>query len=118
MITQENLPEAQEILNATPEELTLMLYNGAITFINESISASGQDVEKSNNANERVQRIINELLSTLDMQHELSKNLASLYEYMGRRLQDAKSQNDTGALREVRMLITELRDTWQQAISK
>jgi flagellar protein FliS len=96
-----------------------MLYNGAVNFVNESISGlNAKDIEKSHNANERVQSIIRELMLTLDMQYELSKNLMSLYEYIEHRLQDAKFKNDIDALEEARTLITELRDTWVQAISK
>lgn len=113
----------EQIMAATPEQLTLMLYNGAISFIDESVAALGQkDFEKSHKANLRVQGIIREFMATLDFQYEVSKNLMSLYEYMENRLQTVgkqENQNQEGInqLKEVRALLTELRDTWEQAIS-
>lgn len=114
-----NSPNAQEILTASPEKLTLMLYDGAIGFINESIAAIGEkNIEKSHVANERVQSIIRELMSTLDMQYDLSKHLMRLYDYLEYRLQSAKLKNDVSELEEARSLITELRNTWAQALPK
>jgi len=113
------VPDAQEVLNAAPEKLTLMLYNGAIGFINDSAAAiSGGDIEKSRGANDRAQSIIRELTATLDMQYDVSKNLSSLYEYMEHSLQNAKLKNDTAVLEEVKSLLTELRDAWEQAMAK
>ena len=119
-MTAQNAPiAAEEILSATPEKLTLMLYNGAIRFINDSIAAANEgDFEKSQGANARVQSIIRELAATLDMQYDLSKNLSSLYEYIEYRLQNAKLKNDTAVLEEVKSLLTELRDAWEQAMAK
>jgi len=113
------VPDAQEILNAAPEKLTLMLYNGAIGFINDSVAAiNAGDIEKSRGANNRAQSIIRELTATLDMQYDLAKNLSSLYEYMEHSLQNAQLKNDTAVLEEVKSLLTELRDAWEQAMAK
>lgn len=111
--------ESQEIMAAPPEKLTLMLYDGAIDFINESILALDEkNIEKAHNANLRVQSIIRELMATLDMQYDLSKQLMALYDYMEYRLQDAKLKNSAFELEEVKALITELRDTWAAATLK
>jgi flagellar protein FliS len=111
--------KTQQIMTAAPEQLTLMLYNGAIRFISESIGAIGEkQVEKAHNANMRTQNIIRELMATLDMQYEIAKQLMSLYNYMEYRLQSANLKKDVTQLEEVRDLITELRDTWAEAIKK
>jgi len=113
------VPDDQEILNAPPEKLTLMLYNGAIRFINDSAAAiASGDFEKSHSANDRAQSIIRELTATLNLQYDLAKNLSSLYEYMEYSLQSAKLKNDKTALEEVKSLLTELRDTWEQVMVK
>lgn len=109
----------QQIMTAPPEQLTLMLYNGAIRFINESIAAiQEKNIEKSHNANLRVQSIIRELMATLDMQYEVAKQLMSLYDYAEYRLQNANLKKDIEQLEEVRELVTEIRDTWAAAIKK
>lgn len=110
----------KDILSAAPEQLTLMLYSGAISFINESISAAAKnELEKSSDANLRAQNILREFMATLDLQYEVSKNLMSLYEYMEHRLQTADEseyQKNIKQLEEVRTLLTELKDTWAQAM--
>jgi len=109
----------QQIMTAPPEQLTLMLYNGIIRFINESITATSEkQIEKSHNANIRAQNIIRELMATLDMKYDVAKQLMALYDYMEYRLQNANMKKDTGQLEEVKGMVTELRDTWAEAIKR
>lgn len=108
----------QRIMNAKPEELTLMLYEGIMRFISQAKLSNDQNaIEKSNNANMRAQAIIEELRSTLDMNYEVSENLESLYVFMIERLVDANVTKDNAVLDEVLDLATELRDTWKQAMN-
>ena len=114
-----NMYKQQQIMTASPEELTLMLYNGAIRFVNESISAIEQkNLEKANRANLRAQDIICEFMCTLDMQYEVSKGYFQLYEYMKYRLTQANIKKDKEQLIEVRGLLQELRDAWGQAMKQ
>lgn len=72
----------QQIMTSSPQQLTLLLYNGALRFLTESISALEQgNVQKSHNANLRVQDIIREFVLTLDRSYEISTTWAQLYEY-------------------------------------
>lgn len=107
----------QQAMTASPEELTLMLYNGAIRFVAESIQGiENQDIQKAHNANIRAQEIIREFRATLDMQYEIAKSLDQLYEYMEFRLLQANAQKDKVQLEEVKTMLKELRDTWYQAM--
>lgn len=107
----------QQAMTAAPEELTLMLYNGAIRFVAESLQGiDNNDVQKAHNANIRAQEIIREFRATLDMQYEISKNLDQLYEYMEFRLLQANMKKDKAQLEEVKNMLQELRDTWHQAM--
>ena len=82
--------QEQSVMTASPGELTLMLYNGCIKFINQAkLFIEQKNIEKANNAIIRAQDIIQELMVTLNMDYEISKNLAALYDYMNRRLIDA-----------------------------
>ena len=107
----------QQIMTASPAELTLMLYNGAIRFINESIMAlENGDLSKCNLSNLKAQNIVLEFMCTLDMQYEISKNWAALYEYIHYRLVQANLKKDREMLAEARGLLTELRDAWHAAM--
>lgn len=107
------------ILTASPEELVLMLYNGIIRFIEEAKGAiEKKDYMAANNSIQRAQDIITELMLTLDMNYDISKNLYSLYDYMLRRLIDANVKKDVTILEEVKGFVIELRDTWSVALNK
>ncbi|CVK19894.1 flagellar export chaperone FliS [Sporomusa sphaeroides] len=112
-----NVYKNQQIMTASPEELTLMLYNGAIRFITESMQAIEQgNLERANAANLRAQDIVREFMCTLDMQYEISQNYYKLYDYIEYRLIQANIKKDKSQLEEAKSLLTELRDTWMQAM--
>ncbi|WP_434133575.1 flagellar export chaperone FliS [Sporomusa sphaeroides] len=112
-----NVYKNQQIMTASPEELTLMLYNGAIRFTVESMQAIEQgNLEKANAANLRAQDIVREFMCTLDMQYEISQNYYKLYDYIEYRLMQGNIKKDKSQLEEAKNLLTELRDTWMQAM--
>ncbi|SCM83660.1 Flagellar protein FliS [uncultured Sporomusa sp.] len=112
-----NVYKNQQIMTASPEELTLMLYNGAIRFTVESMQAIEQgNLERANAANLRAQDIVREFMCTLDMQYEISQNYYKLYDYIEYRLIQANIKKDKSQLEEAKNLLTELRDTWMQAM--
>jgi len=102
---------------STPQELTLMLYNGLVRFLKLACQGVEEaDIEKANNNIIKSQNIILEFMSTLDMQYEMSEELFLLYEYMNRRLLEANMKKDKLILEEVTVYAEELRDTWAQAM--
>lgn len=102
---------------ATPQDLTLMLYNGLVRFIKQSIQAIDEkDNVKSHNFNTRAQDILTEFICTLNMDYEVSKSFEPLYDYMKRRLVEANINKDKAILEEVLGFAEELRDTWAQAM--
>jgi len=107
----------QKVLSAKPEELTLMLYDGAIKFLKQVKMYNDQkNIPKSNYTNQRVQAIISELRATLNMDYDISKNLEQLYVYMNERLVEANIRKDNNIIDEVLDLIVDLRDTWKEAM--
>jgi len=106
-------------MTASPEELVLMLYNGIIRFVNEAKQAiDDKNIEKAHNSITRAQDIVLELMSTLDMKYDISKNLYSIYDYISRRLIEANLKKDKVALDEVESLVSDLKDTWGKAMDK
>jgi len=114
-----NAYKRQQIMTASPEELTLMLYNGAIRFVNESIQAIEQKkLEKSHHANIRAQNIVRELMITTDTSYEISKNWLLLDEYILHCLVQGNVKKDTEQLGQAKKMLTEFRDTWAQAMKQ
>lgn len=109
----------QQIMTASPEQLTLLLYNGALRFLTESILAMEKgEIEKSHNANLRVQDIVREFVQTLDMKYELSKTWAQLYEYIEYCLVEGNIKKDVKLLQQAKDMLTEMRDTWAEAMKQ
>ncbi|UQD53387.1 flagellar protein FliS [Bacillus methanolicus] len=102
---------------ASPGELTLMLYNGCLKFIHLAKKAMEEkNIEDRNTNLLKAQKIIQELMVTLNMDIDISKQMMALYDYMHRRLIEANVKNDAAILDEVEGLVTEFRDTWKQVI--
>ncbi|WP_307191661.1 flagellar export chaperone FliS [Mesobacillus stamsii] len=109
--------QQNSVNTASPGELTLMLYNGCLKFINlAKHGMQSKDIDGKNLNIQKAQNIVHELMVTLNMDLEVSQNMMSLYEYMNRRLVEANIKNDLDALAEVEGLVTEFRDTWKQVI--
>jgi flagellar protein FliS len=114
-----NAYKNQQIMTASPEQLTLLLYNGALRFLNESIQAMEDgDLPKSHTTNLRVQDIVREFMATLDMSYELSKPWAQLYEYVQHSLIQGNIKKDVEQLRNAKDILEELRNTWQEAMKQ
>lgn len=114
-----NAYKRQQVMTASPEELTLMLYNGAIRFITESIVAIDEkNFEKAHRANMRAQKIMREFIVTTDMKQEISKSWVQLDQYILRCLKEGNMKKDSAKLQEAKKLLMELRDGWVQAMKK
>lgn len=105
------------VSTASPGELTLMLYNGCLKFIH--LAKTGileKNIQIKNTNIQKAQKIIQELMVTLNLELEVAKNMMSLYDFLNRRLIEANIKNDASILDEVEEFITEFRDTWKQVI--
>ncbi|SES71378.1 flagellar protein FliS [Salinibacillus kushneri] len=104
---------------ASPGELTLMLYNGCLKFIRQAKkNIIEKNYELKNTNIQKAQRIIQELMVTLDPNSDISDQMMPLYDYINRRLMEANINNDLEILDESSELVTEFRDTWKEVIQK
>lgn len=104
------------VQTATPGQLVLMLYDGAIRFIRVAMQGNeSQDIEKANLHFGKAQTIVSELMSSLDMSIDISKNLYSLYQYTNHLLIEANVKKDNAKAEEALGYLLELRETWVQA---
>lgn len=109
----------QQIMTATPEALTLMLYNGCLKFMQEGLEAlERKDYEQTNTSIQKAEAIITEFRVTLNMEYEISHQLMPLYEYCYNRLVEGNMKSDPEKIIEAQGIIRELRDAWAQAMKK
>lgn len=110
--------QQNSVMTASPEELTLMLYNGCLKFIKLAKKAmQDKQFEEKNKNLLKAQAIIQELRSTLNPDITLSKELEQLYEYQYNTLVEANMKNDETMLDAVLADVAELRNTWKQAMA-
>lgn len=101
----------------SPEELTLMLYNGLIKFLMKAEEALIEKrIESANSNLIRAQDIVSEFIASLDMNYEVSTGLMLMYDYMSRRLREANVKKNVEMVNEVMEYAKELRDAWQAAM--
>lgn len=109
----------QQVMTATPEALTLMLYNGCLKFIKEGVEGLAEkNYENANVSFQKAQNIISEFRLTLNMDYEISHQLMSLYNYAYDRLVEGNMKSDPAIVAEATDIIVELRDAWAQAMKK
>lgn len=107
------------VTTASGAQLTLMLYNGCVKFIQQGMKAmEGKQFEVKNKAIQRAQDIIQELMLTLNQEIEISKQMMPLYEYIHYQLQQGNMKNDITSLEEALELVMEFRDTWKDAMKQ
>lgn len=106
-----------KVLTASPAELTLMLYEGAIKFCNIAIMGIEQkDVQKAHTNIVKVQRIVDEFRATLDMKYPVAKDFDRVYVYLQRRLIDANLTKDKEIVEEIATHLRSMRDTWKEVM--
>jgi len=104
-----------KVFTATPEQLQLMLYDGAIRFCEQArVALEGRDFEGSYNGISRAQRIVTEMIGSLkhDVNPQLCGKLSSLYNYVYRKLIEANIDHTMESLVEAVDILKYQRDTW------
>ncbi len=108
-----------KILQASPAEVTLMLYEGAIKFCNMAIMGIEQkDIEKAHINIIKTQRIIEEFRNTLDRKYPVWEDFDRVYVYLLRRLFEANVSKDAEILKEVNTHLRSMRDTWKEVMKR
>lgn len=109
--------QRNKVLTATPAELVLMLYEGAIKFCNIGIVAiENEDYVKANTNIQKAERIVSELRSNLDMKYPVAKDFDQVYEYIGWVLLQANVKKNVERLEEALKHLRTMRDTWKEVM--
>ena len=108
-----------KIQTASPAELTLLLYEGAIKFANIALTAmENKDIQKAHTNVMKTERIIIEFQSTLDHKYPVAKDFDAVYDYLIKRLRDANIKKDPEIMKEVLEHLRTMRDTWKEVMEK
>jgi len=108
------------VLTASPERLVVMLYDGAIRFLNQSAAAmrEGQR-DRSREKMRRAEAIVDELNVCLDMSYgEIPQRLREIYMFCKRTLHTANIQANPARIEAVTRLLSELRESWDEIATK
>lgn len=117
---------ANSVLTASPGQLVLMLYDGALRSLalaREGFARPERDLRRIELINAQLlkaQNIILELQSTLNHEAggEFSRTLDQLYDYYARRLWEANIRKEEAPVIEVERMLRELRDGWAEMLTK
>lgn len=105
------------IMTASPAELTLMLYEGAIKFCNIAIEGVDEhNIEKAHNNIRKCDRCIEEFQITLNRKYPVAKDFDAVYKYLRDRLLEANVKKDKEILEEVLEHLRTMRDTWKEVM--
>ena len=106
-----------KIMTASPAELTLMLYEGAIKFCNIAIVAcERKEIEKAHINIRKTDRIIEEFQITLNRKYAVAEEFDNVYKYLRQRLLEANVHKDPEILEEVLGHLRTMRDTWKEVM--
>ena len=106
-----------KIMTASPAELTLMLYEGAIKFCNIAIVAcERREIEKAHINIRKTDRIIEEFQITLNRKYKVAEDFDNVYKYIRQRLLEANVTKDPEILEEVLEHLRTMRDTWKEVM--
>lgn len=110
---------------ASPGHLVLMLYEGAIRFLECALQGFSSDDpaefnQTINNNVQRAQAILDELNGSLDLSQggRLAESLRNLYQYLDHRLQESNIQKEPDGIEEAIARLSVLRDAWREMLSK
>ncbi len=113
------------VTTATPGQLVLMLFDGAIRFL--ATAAHGFQLESIATRNEQIhnnlvkaQKILRELQCSLDLKTggEFAKTMFALYDFMLDQLQSANLTKDAAPIGTVERMLGEIRDAWAQMLQQ
>ena len=106
-----------KVMTASPAELSLMLYEGAIKFCNIAIMGIEQnDIEKTHTNIIKAENIILEFRATLNFKYQVANDFENIYKYIYDRLIEANISKDKEIIEEVLEQLRGIRDTWKEVM--
>ncbi len=108
-----------KVNTASPAELTIMLYDGAVKFCNKAVVAiEKKDYEGVNYNIQRTRNIVVELKTTLNHKYPVAEDFEKLYDYIFMLLVDANMKKDMELLERALEELRSIRDIWKQIMAQ
>ncbi len=108
-----------KVMGASGPELTLMLYDGAIKFLNiADVAIEKKDIQKAHTNIIKTEKIIDYLRNTLDMKYPVAQDFENMYSYIARRLVEANLAKDRDIIEELNGHLHAIRDNWIEVMKK
>ncbi len=108
---------SNSVMTASPGQLVVMLYDGAVRFLKQAEIAMGEgaDVHAGGRIT-KAEAILDELLVTLDMERggQIAERLQAIYVFCKRLTIEARLERDTARMRKAASLLADLRDAWAE----
>lgn len=112
-----NAYATSKLMTATPAQLTMMLYDGAIKFTNIAIDAiERKNYQKANIYIQKTEKIIEEFRATLDFKYPVAQEFENVYKMIGDKLLYANMRKDPEILRDALKHIRAMRNTWEEVM--
>lgn len=112
-----NAYQRNAIMTASPAELTLMLYDGAIKFCNIALDAlDKKNIQRAHENIKKAEAIITELRASLDRKYPVWEDFERVYKYIYDQLVEANLRKERAPLEEALKRIREMRDTWKEVM--
>lgn len=106
-----------KVLTASPAELTLMLYEGIIKFINMAVTAiEEKDIPKANTNIIKAERVVDHLSATLNDKYPVSKDFQNIYDCIMQALLQGNVKKDIEELKRALEYARMIRDTWKEVM--
>ena len=109
------------VQTSSPTKLVVMLYEGAIRFLRESVTAiASRDLDRKRHSIDRAVAVVQHLQSTLDMDRglEVAANLSGLYSYITNRILEGSAKLEAAPLEEAIKLLNTLLAGWEEIAKK
>lgn len=108
-----------KVLTASPAELTLLLYEGAIKFCNIAMMGiEEKNIQKAHDNIKKAQAIIEELQATLNHSYKVAEDFDNVYRYIYDLLVQANMHKDKEILERALTEIRGMRDTWKEVMKR
>ena len=105
----------RKIADSNPTEIIVIVYELIENYLDEAIMSAKEDnFETFNSYIDKASKCINDLVESLDLQHEIARNLMSIYMFVNKELSVAKVKKDRESVARIQAMLTKLKISFEE----